>query len=593
MSIEPERAVERLLDDETLRGNLEDDAFSPIINVASELAIARAGGFDETGDLYLALRDLVRGAVQTIETADRAALIESFHSPLASADEQQDLAARLPDLGGTPAENAATVASALRAALLPTIADGNAVSDEVAAAEAVVDQGEPVLPATGGAEDHARADEAAVEQAPTSDQGDARTSESPALGAADGGRGADVEHEGQANVVRRWWPVIALVAVLLVVVVGGIVMMRRAQQPADAPAASPPVAKVTPAPPGQPSTPGPAPAVASDWYAIYFTNPQIPTNPSAYHDGLDVRLVELIDRAQRTLDVADYDFDLMNVADAMARAKRRGVQVRMVTDSDTVQNTKNEEIQAALGRVRDAGIRIVPDDRDSIMHDKFTVVDGEWVSTGSWNYTTGDTYRLNNWMGIFQSKPLAANYTAEFEQMFSGKFSTAKRNVTPNPTITIDDTRLQNCFSPKGKCGNLVVDTIEQNARQSIYFLAFSFTHDGIGNAMLDKAKAGVKVAGVFETTGSGTTFSEYGKLKRANLDVYTDGNPYVMHHKVIVIDERITVAGSFNFSKNADEDNDENLLIVDNPDIARAFKAEFDRVLAVAKNPPAKDKRS
>ena len=61
------------------------------------------------------------------------------------------------------------------------------------------------------------------------------------------------------------------------------------------------------------------------------------------------------------------------------------------------------------------------------------------------------------------------------------------------------------------------------------------------------------------------------------------------MHHKVIIIDDRIVIFGSFNFSDNADTQNDENLLIVDSPDIARAFKAEFERVLALAKNPPVK----
>ena len=94
---------------------------------------------------------------------------------------------------------------------------------------------------------------------------------------------------------------------------------------------------------------------------------------------------------------------------------------------------------------------------------------------------------------------------------------------------------------------------------------------------------------GVFETTGSNTPFSEYGKMKQAGLDVYQDGNPYVMHHKVILLDDRVTIFGSFNFSENADKDNDENLLIVTDPAFTAQFEQEYQRVLAVAKNPPAK----
>jgi phosphatidylserine/phosphatidylglycerophosphate/cardiolipin synthase-like enzyme len=193
-------------------------------------------------------------------------------------------------------------------------------------------------------------------------------------------------------------------------------------------------------------------------------------------------------------------------------------------------------------------------------------------------------------MGTFHSKELAANYTAEFEQMFAHKFGPDKVKNTPNPTLTIQGDRVQNCFSPKGHCADLIVATIQKEAKRSIYFMAFSFTHDGIGKAIEDKQKAGLAVSGVFEKTGSQTPYSQYGKMKKAGLDVYTDGNPWVMHHKVIVIDERIVIAGSFNFSSNADEDNDENLLVIEDPTLARQFKAEFDKVLEQAKHPPAKN---
>ena len=61
------------------------------------------------------------------------------------------------------------------------------------------------------------------------------------------------------------------------------------------------------------------------------------------------------------------------------------------------------------------------------------------------------------------------------------------------------------------------------------------------------------------------------------------------MHHKVFVLDGRTTIFGSFNFSDSADKDNDENLLIVDDPGFAQPFVEEFGRVLALAKNPPAR----
>ncbi len=340
---------------------------------------------------------------------------------------------------------------------------------------------------------------------------------------------------------------------------------------------------------GQPAgTPGAGSVAAGDWYEVRFTQPLIPDDRSRHRGGPDEALVALMDKATRTLDVADYDFDLANVAEAMARAKERGVAVRMVTDSDTLENTRDAAVQAALARLRQAGIPIVGDGRQAIMHHKFSVVDGEWVQTGSWNYTDGDTYRLNNNVVIIRSPELAANYTAEFERMFVRRqFGPQKTAGAAEPVLAIGGVRVESYFAPEDEVAAKVVAAIRQ-ARESIYFMAFSFTHDGIGTAIVDKAKAGLRVAGVFETTGSNTPFSEYGRMKGEGLAVYQDGSPYAMHHKVIILDERAVVFGSFNFSENADSANDENLLIVHDAGLAQAFKAEFDRVLELAQNPPS-----
>jgi len=75
-------------------------------------------------------------------------------------------------------------------------------------------------------------------------------------------------------------------------------------------------------------------------------------------------------------------------------------------------------------------------------------------------------------------------------------------------------------------------------------------------------------------------------------LDVLLDGNPWNLHHKVIVIDDRVSIFGSFNFSSSADRENDENVLIVDDVGLARAFEDEYQRVRALAVNPPSPVRR-
>ena len=321
-------------------------------------------------------------------------------------------------------------------------------------------------------------------------------------------------------------------------------------------------------------------------YEVYFTTPVYPDRPETRRGGIDERFVQFADASTKTLDIAAYEFDLENVAQAMTRAKARGVAVRMVTDSDTVNATRDEATQNALKIVRDAGITIVPDERSAIMHHKFAVRDGEEIWTGSWNLTVGDTYRLNNNAVRMRSPELARAYTEEFETMFvQKKFGAGRPRGRVNEPVQVGPMRVQVLFAPEDGVAQRIAERITQ-ATSQIRFLAFSFTHDGIGKAVLDRAKAGVPAAGVFEKTGSETRFSEFGTMKQAGLEVYQDGNPYVMHHKVFVLDGKTTVTGSFNFSDGADRDNDENTLIVDDPGFASTYLEEVERMLALARNP-------
>ena len=64
-----------------------------------------------------------------------------------------------------------------------------------------------------------------------------------------------------------------------------------------------------------------------------------------------------------------------------------------------------------------------------------------------------------------------------------------------------------------------------------------------------------------------------------AGLDVWLDGNPRLMHHKVIIIDGQIVITGSYNFSNNAEQNNDENTLIIHNQDIAAQYMTEFQQI--------------
>lgn len=327
-------------------------------------------------------------------------------------------------------------------------------------------------------------------------------------------------------------------------------------------------------PSGDPSESG-----EGDLWAVYFTDPVIPFD-DVTTGGIEDNLIWLIDHAQYTIDAAVFEFGLQNVADALIRAHNRGVQVRMVHDDE---HTAED---AEMAQVIAAGIPATPDRRDAYMHNKFFVFDGSIVWTGSTNITVNGMYRNNNNAIAIVSDELAANYTAEFEEMFNGAFGPTSPYNTPYPGTPLGDSIwVETYFSPEDLTRDQIVSVVSE-AQHSVHFMAFAFTSDEIGQAMMDRADAGVEIAGIFETRGANTQYSECPRLLNHGVDVRLDGNPRTMHHKVVIVDGAIVVTGSFNFSSNATNNNDENILIIHSPYVAARYEEEFNRRMAEAQWP-------
>jgi phosphatidylserine/phosphatidylglycerophosphate/cardiolipin synthase-like enzyme len=221
------------------------------------------------------------------------------------------------------------------------------------------------------------------------------------------------------------------------------------------------------------------------------------------------------------------------------------------------------------------------------MHDKFIIFDGQFVLTGSWNLTINDTYRNNNNALLLRSRTLVANYQAEFDEMFVNRqFGPRSPSNTPYPVISQDGITVQTLFAPEDDV-IAAIDQLLNTATTSIDFMAFSFTQADMGAIMAERARAGVRVRGIFERTGSETEFSQLRPLFCGNrLDVRQDGNPFILHHKVIIIDGTTVLSGSFNFSANATRSNDENLVIIRDPVLAAQYLLEFERQYARAQPP-------
>lgn len=135
---------------------------------------------------------------------------------------------------------------------------------------------------------------------------------------------------------------------------------------------------------------------------------------SASQNALQL-VLSTINSARLNIDVAAYSFTSKPVATALVAAKRRGVAVRVVADEKS-----NTGKYTAVTYLANQGVPVRHNGRYAIMHNKFMVVDGDTVQTGSFNYTASALSRNAENVLLIQEVPeLAATYQGEFNRLWN------------------------------------------------------------------------------------------------------------------------------------------------------------------------------
>ncbi len=262
------------------------------------------------------------------------------------------------------------------------------------------------------------------------------------------------------------------------------------------------------------------------------------------------------------------------------------------------------------------------------MHNKFVVIDSDWVWTGSWNFTINGLYgdEANRVAGILggntnhgveiRSGTVAGIYTTEFEEMWgssTGAPDSAAADFhgrkTDNTThvVTVGGRTVEIYFSPGDGALGKITNYVANNADLSARFCIFAWSDQGFVDALkvkyegsaLDQtgSPTGFEVEGVFDSVFwnqwwsasvdmTGRTASQTSvnnpNIRWNNIPaVYKDREDEILHHKYMIIDGHsnsnpAVITGSTNWSANGDTLNDENLLIIHDADIADQFMQEF-----------------
>lgn len=338
-------------------------------------------------------------------------------------------------------------------------------------------------------------------------------------------------------------------------------------------------------------------------YDVQFTTNQHGGPESTCSRPVCQGLLSLLEGATTSIDFALYGVRAQSdILDALVAAQARGVSVRGVVDSEdgtcsTFAYPDTATLRSALGPgnvVCDTGPGY-----SYIMHDKFFVIDGNKVWTGSTNVSdteTGGEYNSDVAATLYSFR-LADIYTAEFNEMFGGLFHHRKTDNTAHvldpSQFTDGTTSVKSYFSPTDDAQTNAVIPLIDAATQTLDIAMFFLTSQTIGARVLAAKARGVQVRVVIDAGGAANQYSQTGSFCSAGIPVKWENWGGKSHSKWAVADSALpaqaaVVFGSMNWTNAGNVDNDENTLYVQNAGFAAAFQGEFNRQWADLANVPA-----
>lgn len=296
------------------------------------------------------------------------------------------------------------------------------------------------------------------------------------------------------------------------------------------------------------------------------------------------KIISYIDNAQTSIDVTIYNINRTTIVTALNNAVNRGVQVRLIADNGTANTALQTGTPAFSWFTGNSG---------GLMHDKFMIIDVDspnscWLFTGSMNFTSGEIFDNYNSFMFIQDQSLAKAYKLEFEEMwgttgpnpgiFTKKLGADKTNNTPHKFI-IGGIPVESYFSPSDGTTSEISAAL-QTAESSIEFAMLTFTRNDLRDVLIARHNAGVNIRGMIENIND--TGGEYQVLVDAGISVKDHVEQYLLHHKYGIIDaampssDPMVVVGSHNWTSAAEDNNDENTLIIHDATIANIYTQEF-----------------
>jgi len=148
--------------------------------------------------------------------------------------------------------------------------------------------------------------------------------------------------------------------------------------------------------------------------------------------------------------------------------------------------------------------------------------------------------------------------------------------VNTLPSWAAGQPKIEVHFSPKGGCTEAVVKAVDQ-ATNSVLVQAYSFTSAPIAKALVEAHKHGVRIQIILDKSQRTEKYSEADFTAHAGIPTFIDAKHAISHNKIMVIDRQTILTGSFNFTKAAEDNNAENLLVIQDARLAAEYTANWE----------------
>ncbi|MFV8748991.1 phospholipase D-like domain-containing protein [Nannocystaceae bacterium ST9] len=238
---------------------------------------------------------------------------------------------------------------------------------------------------------------------------------------------------------------------------------------------------------------------------------------------------------------------------------------------------------------------------NKIMHDKFFVVDGRWLWTGSTNVSDTCSGGYNANLALVVDSPTVAGwYTQEFETMWTEGEYHQKKPKSAGPRETkVGDAEVSVFFSPQDRTIEREVRPLIQAASKRIDIAVFFLTHKLITKDLIDAHLRGVEIRVIMDATGASNGYTKHELLRAVGIPVKIENWGGKMHMKSALIDGETLIVGSMNWTSAGEWDNDENTLIIRDAALAQQYQGFFDTLWAelpdtwLTRNPDPESKDS